>query len=145
EKKILELIERYSHIELWISIDAAKKETYEEVRRGGTWETLLKNLEIVKKYRREKKLHFVRFNFIVTAKSYAEMKDFVNMAKHFAADSVLFQRVEHVGVMSDEEYELISIFDSNGNIKKDYVHILDEPILLDPIVNKHNNIGVGNE
>lgn len=36
------------------SIDGATKETYEKVRFGGKWETLLENLEIAKKLRKNK-------------------------------------------------------------------------------------------
>ena len=140
ESKLQKLTEIYSHIELWISIDAASRAKYEEVRRGGCWETLLENLATVKKYRQEKRVHYLRFNFIVTSKSCYEMHNFVEMAKQFAADSVLFQKLEHTNVLSDEEYDTLSIFDSEGNIKDAYHYILEDPILDDPIVNRQNNV-----
>ncbi len=130
----------YDDIELWISIDAASKETYESVRRNGKWEVLLEKLALIKKYREENVISFIRFNFIVTSKSYLEMLDFIEFAKKFKADSVLFQRLEKTNAISDEEFDKLSIFSRGGEVKEDYKEFLQNPVFNDPIINRENNV-----
>lgn len=60
-----------------ISIDAGKKETYEEkVRLGGKWETLQNNLSFITKI---KTIKHYSFSFVVQDVNYNEMFDFYKM------------------------------------------------------------------
>lgn len=134
------LLDLYEKIELWISIDAATKGTYEKVRKGGSWETLLDNLLAVKEYRTAGKVDYLRWNFIVTMESYLEMTAFIEMAKEYAVDSVLFQRMEHTGVLSDAEFAALSVFDEDGKLKELVMKYFDNEIFKDSIVNRQNNV-----
>src|SRR6185295_18867756 len=44
---------------IWISIDAAHADTYERLRRGGSFERLLRNLDFVSRLRRERRFRFL--------------------------------------------------------------------------------------
>lgn len=139
-EKMLRLLNIYSDIEIWVSIDAACKESYERIRKNGKWEDLLNSLSILKRFREEGMISFLRFNFIVTAKSYLEMPEFIRFAKQYKADSILFQRLEHTSVLSDKEFDELSIFKKDGTLKECYKEFLMNPIFNDPIINKQNNV-----
>lgn len=58
-----------------ISIDAATKETYEKIRRGGKWETLQSNLKFVDTLG----LGYVTLSFVVQEDNYTELEAFYEM------------------------------------------------------------------
>ena len=67
---------------LSISIDAASKDTYESVRRGGSWEALLENLEYCKLLKSDHNIQ-LSANFVVQKSNYIEMKDFVHFCRNY--------------------------------------------------------------
>jgi len=67
---------------LSISIDAASKNTYEVVRRGASWETLLENLEYCKLLNITHNIK-LSANFVVQRSNYTEMKDFVYFCRNY--------------------------------------------------------------
>ncbi|GJQ57461.1 MAG: radical SAM protein [Candidatus Scalindua sp. AMX11] len=89
-----------------ISIDAATKETYKKVRRGGNWEQLMKALEVFKKAREEGKFSSVNINMTVMKSNFKEIPQFVEMARANGFNS-LFTRIR--GPFEDE-----NIFESNN-------------------------------
>ena len=58
-----------------ISIDASKEETYNIIRRGGNWETLMENLKFISTL----KLSNKRVSFVVQDTNYMEMEDFYKL------------------------------------------------------------------
>jgi MoaA/NifB/PqqE/SkfB family radical SAM enzyme len=67
---------------LSISIDAATKNTYELVRRGANWNTLLKNLEYCKSLKENQNIQLIA-NFVVQKSNFIEMKDFVHFCRNY--------------------------------------------------------------
>lgn len=65
---------------LEISIDAATKETYEKIRRGGKWEMLLENLDFLGK---QKHIYDWEFDFVVQQDNYKEILDFYKFCVDF--------------------------------------------------------------
>ena len=61
-----------------ISIDACTKETYEQIRVGGNWNILSKNLDFI--FSKIPNLDFVRMTFVVQNNNYMEMIGFVEMS-----------------------------------------------------------------
>jgi len=76
---------------LSISIDGACKETYERIRRGASFELLLKNLEMIKAIKSTYNVSrpVLTFNYVVMRDSIAELPDLVDMAAHFGAEEVI--------------------------------------------------------
>ena len=66
---------------LLISIDAATKETYERIRRGGKWEELIKALNLVKQNRY--KFETVLLNMTVMRSNYREISQFIDFAESY--------------------------------------------------------------
>jgi MoaA/NifB/PqqE/SkfB family radical SAM enzyme len=92
-----------------ISIDASNKETYEIIRRGGNWETLISNLEFISKI----KMNDIRVSFVVQDSNYMEMEDFYNlMMRIFNKNvNVYFNKITNWGTYTDDEFKTKQIWD----------------------------------
>jgi MoaA/NifB/PqqE/SkfB family radical SAM enzyme len=75
---------------LLISVDAFKKETYEKIRIGGSWEDLLQSLKLVKENR--DKFSSVTLNMTVMRHNYREIPEFIDFAESYGFDAS-FQRI----------------------------------------------------
>jgi len=94
-----------------ISVDASKKETYEIVRRGGNWETILENLKFISTI----KLYDKRISFVVQDTNYKEMENFYNlMTNIFKNDiDVYFNKITNWGTYSEGEFALKQIWNES--------------------------------
>ena len=108
-----------------ISIDAAKKNTYEKIRRFASWDQLTKNLKILAIKREENKLDRLLLNFVVMKSNVHEMCQFVELAKEWNCDEVNFWKIYDNKISQPE----------NFFIKKDpyYLQILSD-CLNNPIM-----------
>jgi MoaA/NifB/PqqE/SkfB family radical SAM enzyme len=75
---------------LLISVDAAKKETYDKIRIGGSWEDLLQSLAFIKENR--VKFSSVTINMTVMRHNYKEIPEFIDFAESYGFDAS-FQRI----------------------------------------------------
>lgn len=131
------IAEKYKHIAIEISIDAAYKETYERLRRGGNWDKLYKNLKMLGELRMEGRIDYLGIRMVVQQSNITEMPDFVRLGIKNHVDLVRFARIRNFGSYTEDEFENITIMDSHnseGNIKEEFADILKNPILRDPIV-----------
>ena len=124
-----------AQIMLTVSIDAATRETYEKVRRGGNFDVLRKNMEFASKLRKDGNLSYFRINFVVQSENYKEMIDFVEWGVELGVDEVFFTKVLNWGTYTSEEFKEISMMEEDGNTpKKELQRILDDPRMKNPIV-----------
>lgn len=124
-----------------ISVDAASPETYAVNRRGGQFETLLKNLEFVAELRRTGPLEWVGLSFVVQENNFREMQDFVALAKRFGFDLVLFNRVLNWGTFSAQDYDARAVHLIDHPRHSELLEVLRDPAFADPIVHL-GNLGV---
>ncbi len=89
QPRMWETIKHNNYTYANISIDAATKETYEKIRRGGNWEQLMKSLEVFKKAREEGKFSSVNINMTVMRSNFREIPQFVEMARARGFNSLL--------------------------------------------------------
>lgn len=75
---------------LLVSVDAATQQTYEKIRIGGSWDTLLKSLSLIKE--NKAKFSSVTINMTVMRNNYKEIPDFIDFAELYGFD-VSFQRI----------------------------------------------------
>jgi MoaA/NifB/PqqE/SkfB family radical SAM enzyme len=87
-----------------ISIDAARKETFEKLRRFGVHEVLLENLAFLQRLRREELIGGLNLSFTYQLDNFREMEEFVRFAQTYEADKVIFEPLQNVGAFTDEEY-----------------------------------------
>lgn len=94
-----------------ISVDAATKETYEIVRRGGNWDVILENLKFISTI----KLNDKRVSFVVQDTNYMEMEDFYNLIMNIFNNDVdvYFNKITNWGTFSDSEFKLKQIWSNN--------------------------------
>lgn len=85
---------------LHISIDGATKPTYESLRRGGSWEKIVENLETTKQLRNKHRFQFV-LHFVVQAGNYREMPAIVELAEKYSADRIWLNKITNWNTFSD--------------------------------------------
>jgi len=88
--KYWEAIKHQRYHDLLISVDAATKESYERIRTGGSWENLLKSLELVRQ--NIGTFNSVTLNMTVMRKNCGEIPAFIDFAESFGFH-VSFQRI----------------------------------------------------
>ena len=89
-----------------ISVDAATKETYEKIRRGGKWEILMENLKFITKLN-----CVITFTFIVQDTNYKEMESFYNLIMSIIPSSkISFTKITNWGTYSEEEFKNKEIY-----------------------------------
>lgn len=88
--------------EIIFSIDGATGPTYEHIRRGGSWEKLLKNLELLRtvKARAEASQPLMRINFTCMKRNIHELPAMVEFASDQGAYSL---HVRHLLAYRDDE------------------------------------------
>ncbi|MGA3302417.1 MAG: radical SAM protein [Methylovirgula sp.] len=88
-----------------ISIDAAQPETYAFVRRGGTFERLLRNLEFIRELRRSDEIKVLEFSMVVQSRNFREIPEFIALGEEYAADTVSFQMIRKRDIFSGDEHK----------------------------------------
>jgi MoaA/NifB/PqqE/SkfB family radical SAM enzyme len=85
-----------------ISIDAASKETYEVVRRGGNWDILIENLKFIASLN----INYAVVSMVVQDNNYMEMADFYELMQTIfnGKVKVFFKKVNNWGAYTSEEY-----------------------------------------
>ena len=133
---------RFSHgkentnIMLTVSIDAAKKETYEDIRKFGNFDQLQHNMAFAGHLRREGKLAYFRMNFVVQRKNIHEMMDFASWGKKIGADKVFFTKILNWGTYEEKDFQKnVSVMEEDGVTPiPELKAVLESSLMHDPIV-----------
>lgn len=105
-----------------VSIDGATKNTYETLRRGGTFDAIVDNLKFISTIK--KNFNFsVRLHFVVQKKNYQEMPAMINLAEDVHADRLYFNKITDWGTYVNFSNE--DIHNSNHKNYSDYQQVLD--------------------
>ncbi len=127
--------EKTSKIMATFSIDAATKETYEKIRRGGNFEIVKRNMEYASYLRKKGELAYLRLNFVVQKENYKEMEKFVEWGLVLGVDEVFFTKILNWGTFTEEEFKEISMMKEDGvTPKPELEEILRRPIFDEQIV-----------
>jgi tetratricopeptide (TPR) repeat protein/sulfatase maturation enzyme AslB (radical SAM superfamily) len=119
---------------LSISMDAATEATYRICRRGGDFARLLSNLAFLDGLRRNEGEKFIWcLEFVVSARNFREMPDFVRLAKRYGADQVLFTAFFNWHYTA-EEFARINVADPCHPWHGEFLEILRAPEINDPMV-----------
>jgi len=91
-----------------ISVDAATKETYEIIRRGGDWDILIENLKFIGTL----PLFGLKISMVVQNTNYMEMEDFYNMVRNLLGDKtqVFFRRIVNWNTFTNDEFKEKEVF-----------------------------------
>ena len=127
------LVEKFRHIEFYISIDAASAETFKKLRTG-SWKALIKGLEVVSEYRKKDLINRVRLSFVVQRDNYHEMIDFIKIAKHYGFDWIYFSRIQNFAGWDDNYFWSKSMIKKDGTMEPELVEVFKNPLIQDNMV-----------
>lgn len=118
-----------------VSIDAAKEETYDVVRRGGNWRHLNDCLHMLSDKRKSGSISYFHIAFVVQARNFREMADFVDLGKKYGADKVGFSLIyKWDRAMSDDKFSIEQVWSPKHHQYDEFRTLLKNPIFSDPIV-----------
>ncbi len=118
------------------SIDGASKETYETIRRGGQWETLIEKIELFERVRARKgaKLPVVNLCVVGSTLNVDEAADFVDLAKRHGFASVKYNPNMYV---DDEEMDHLSLVHEQAKTVRRFREAHRRAVELDVHTNFH--------
>jgi hypothetical protein len=138
-------------VELRVSVDAATKQTYENVRRPGRWEVIRENLGVIGgissagTFLRNRAAadgiaydESISFSlaFVVQSANFREMPAFVKLAEDVRADSVIFQRYYSFGHEDSGVFSAKDVASAAHPEHSELQAILADPIMRSPRVNQ---------
>jgi wyosine [tRNA(Phe)-imidazoG37] synthetase (radical SAM superfamily) len=93
-----------------VSIDAVQPSTYEKIRRGGDWQSLLNAMKFLqhKKHTQGIALHT---RMIVQQQNYLEMESFYQLCQQFDVDVVEYSRLQNWGTWRGLQFESHDVVD----------------------------------
>jgi MoaA/NifB/PqqE/SkfB family radical SAM enzyme len=117
-----------------VSIDAASKETYENIRRGGNWENLLKNLKFLSELRAANDDFLIASDFLIQADNFRELTDYVKLADSYGFDHIRIQHLWNWDTWDQDTFNGKNVFDPKHPDHAELMKIingLDHPKLRD--------------
>lgn len=111
-------------IDLVVSIDAARKDTYEIIRRGGSWEILSENMAAICEWKKCGKIRSLQINFLIQRKNYLEMEEFIELCKQWGADRIEFQKMANWGSYTEEDFQKEDVNNPENECYQDAVRRL---------------------
>lgn len=138
DKKIVDSLIEISEgrLAFSISIDASRKVTYENLRRGADFDKLMANMMYIGEMIKSGKARALVFNYVISKKNYREIPDFINMAKKIGASALNFTLIGNWGTFTKEEFELIRVTDNENN------PIPELNIFMREMIEKNNDIRI---
>ncbi len=137
--KITHLLVEKGYKEISISMDGATKETYESIRKGARFETLIRNLQRLKQLKETLRSPYprVRFHFALMRRNIAEIPAFVDLVHELGGELIRFQHfiIPHESLTQESlwfDKETSNRFLTEGIEKcKQYGIAIDAPPLFD--------------
>jgi wyosine [tRNA(Phe)-imidazoG37] synthetase (radical SAM superfamily) len=117
---------------LSVSIDAARPETYERLRRPGKWSILMKNLELMVDMRRSGSIRRLQINFVVQEENYREIPQFVELGTRMGVDSIWLQRVTNYGAYTEGAFAKADVTSPVHPKHTELLDILRSPVMRHP-------------
>ena len=122
-----------------ISIDGATAPTYEKLRVGGKFDSLIKNIEFLASMPDKKTYGFpLNLNMIVQAQNYHEIVSLVELGKSCGVDNVGFTYIRDWGTFPEGEYEQHAVHLPAHSEHLRLLEVLKSPVLDDPLVDRGN-------
>lgn len=123
-----------------ISVDSITDEIYESLRPGGNMKILKRNLEYLSKARQDGRIGYISMIVVVQRANYKELADIARYAIDLKIDQLDVQTIMNYGTYTDEEFEDISMFDKNGNMKPELAEVLKDPVFKSTEINYVGNL-----
>ncbi len=125
--------DKYTGIDVNISVDAATAETYQKLRHAD-FNHLMKNLTMLSDLRRQNKIRKFGLNFVVQRDNFREMPAFVELGRSLGVNHINFQRLNNLGSFTAQELLDGCLILGNKYLDYELWCVLQDPIFQDPIV-----------
>ena len=119
---------------LKVSIDAARGETHERLRRGARWDVMMQNMRFAGELLAEGLISRYELVFTVQDENFREMAEACDLARESRASCVWFFRITNWGTFSAEEYRRKAVFLPSHPDHGEFLQMLADPRLNDPMV-----------
>ena len=140
----------WDRIHLWhnkintfnISFDAATEETYDKIRVGGDWTTLLENCRLI--YTNIDQYKFLSMDFVVQDLNYKEIPAFIELInREFPLAKVMFKVVVDWGSWDNSTFKQRAVW------REDHPNNLEYKQIVETVRNKikageYKNVSLGN-
>ena len=114
---------------LWVSVDAARAETYGVIRRFGDWRRLRANLDFMAGLRARGGVGDWRLDFVVQAGNYQEMPAAAELARTLGADGIHFHMIRNWGTFTPQAFQNHLIAAPDHPQHPQFLQVLGHPLL----------------
>ena len=133
-EKVIALSKKTDYLSVYVSIDAARGDTYEYLRKNGSFKELKERLAVIKQQRAAGIIKRLVFRFVVQKRNYREMVEFITFGREYLADYIDFTRI----VDNETEYTKVfsesSLLDEHGKLYPQYKEWFKQPIFRDSYI-----------
>jgi molybdenum cofactor biosynthesis enzyme MoaA len=91
-------------------VDAAQRDTYERLRRGGKWIDILESLEWIKNKKIENGMS-LHLRMVVQRDNIDQLLEFYELGQNYLADQIDYVRITNWGTYSEKEFKSIDVVD----------------------------------
>jgi iron-sulfur cluster protein len=116
-----------------ISVDAARKETFEKLRRLGRHEPFVENMRFLARLRATGVIPQLKFSFTYQLDNFREMPEFVDFCVSMNCDFVIFERLQNIA-FSAEEFRSKAVHFPDHPLYAEFISVVSNPIFADPRV-----------
>lgn len=121
-----------SHVKkLTMTLDAARSETYEIVRRGGAWPDAMAAMNFIKTLKAQGIQ--ISLRMVVQRQNYKEVIEFYNLARQYDVDQVEYLRLSDWRTWSNNEFRLNDVFDHQHPERKQALELMNLVKQLDRV------------
>jgi len=116
-----------------ISIDAARKDTFEKLRRLGRYEPFLDNMRFLSWLRATETVAQLKFSFTYQSENFREMPEFVDFCVSMNCDFAIFERLQNI-CFSANEFRSKAVHLSDHPLHSEFLAVVRNPIFGNPRV-----------
>ena len=121
---------------IYVSLDAATEKTYRQVRKGGCWNKLSRNLLFMSDLVARGTIKSLTIGMVIQEINFEEMIDFINLGKRLNCTRVDFKPLRNWATFSESDFLKRCISLPSHPRHLEYLDIISNPIFKDPIVNR---------
>lgn len=107
-----------------VSMDAARKETYDRVRLGGDFDKLMRNLEFMSRLRHQGVIDEFMISMVVQRENFREMEEFFEVGRRLGCDYVIFEVLQNWSTFTRPEYETRAVHLRQNPFYSEFVAIV---------------------
>lgn len=123
------------NIKVNITVNSFNPHTYKFISRDGKYEKLMDNLEFARELREKGLIKHLVLTMVVQDRNFRDIPYFIKRSlNQYKADEVILRPVYQWGTMPDDVFWIKDVLNPLHPYHKEYLDILDDPIMEDPHV-----------